>query len=178
MKTKTIALLCFFVISLYSFSFTTFAEEFVLENGTSLNIRTGHTKQLQQNYSLTVKYVNLENNRVWISLQRDGVSVKEDILGENETLDYVRDNNTILSITLKQIYYGSEGELVSFEPIFQYIDPELPPDPDYDNDTVISNDMQNNSTNSENPGVIPGFGITSTILCLTGIYLKWCRIKA
>lgn len=178
MRTKAVALFCFFVISLCCVSPITFAEETVLEDGSSINVRTGHTKQLQQNYSLTVKYVNLDNKRVWISLKRNGESVKDDILGENETLDYARGNYTILNITLKRIYYGSVGELVTFEPVFQYADPELPLNPGNDNGTVIPDGGKNNSTNTENPGRIPGFGITGAILCLAGIYLKMHKIKA
>ncbi|MBP2029141.1 hypothetical protein J2755_000061 [Methanohalophilus levihalophilus] len=114
-----------------------------------------------------------------MALQRNDEPLIDDILGENETLVYSRENTTILNITLKEIYFGSEGELVTFEPVFQYVDPEFPLDQSPDNGTVIPDNPQNNSTNTENPGSMPGFGITGTTLSLlAGIYLLRSRIKA
>ncbi len=175
---NSIAVFCFFMIVLCAGSTIASAAEVILEDGSAINIRTGDTKQLHQNYSLTVKYVNLDDKRVWISLQRNGESVKDDILGERETLEYSRDNSTILNVTLKQIYYGSEGELVTFEPVFQYFDPELSLSSGTGDNTTNPNEEQEISTNPDSSNTIPGFGIAGTFLCLAGIYLLRSRIKA
>lgn len=95
-------------------------------NGTQFYLSTGDSYSLYQGYILTLKSVSNDGS-VWLELKINETIVKSDIVHLNEFFLYNKTNRTILSIKVDNIYSGSkEQNLVSFYPLHQYVDPDLP----------------------------------------------------
>ncbi|WP_164999261.1 S-layer protein domain-containing protein [Methanohalophilus profundi] len=123
----------------------------IILNGTSVYVKAGETFGFEQDYSLHVKYVNPESERIWISLSLNDESVADSILGRGEIFTYSSNSSTVFNITMGKIYYGSSGELVTFDPVYQYVDQRYPYNPE---DEEMQNKMPNSSENeSKNQGV-------------------------
>jgi hypothetical protein len=139
----------------------------VLENGSAAYIRTGEYREFAQNYSLTVKYVNSDSKRVWVSLEQNGESVSDSIIGEGEACVYTRESGEIFNITLSKVYFGSEEELVMFSPVYQYVDPLLPltyaPDSSTNVTTLPASGNESNG--------IPGFRAAGAMLAITSCFM-------
>ncbi|MFP4654730.1 MAG: S-layer protein domain-containing protein [Methanohalobium sp.] len=127
----------------------------VLINGTKINLKSDETYSFYQGYSLQIKGINLENDRLWLELTLNGESVKDDVVHEDDPFIYSRNQTMILNITADKIYSNPEGELVTFKPVYQYLDPKLETpklnntdDPANNNNSSTSvNNPENNSMN-------------------------------
>jgi hypothetical protein len=122
-----------FLIILFIFSCTFFliptgAAEHgdVLVNGTGTYLTTVERWTFYQGYVLVLKGVNQEGDRAWIELLLDDDSIKDMILPEGECFIYSHSSGEIFNITVDTIYSGVEGELVTFKPVYQYSNPNLP----------------------------------------------------
>jgi len=133
----------------------------VILNGTSVYVKAGESFDFEQDYSLHVKYVNPESERVWVSLSLNDESVADSILGRDEVFIYSSNSSTVFNITMDRIYYGSSGELVTFEPVYQYVDHRYPYNPD---DEKIQNKVQNTSENESQNQRVPFLNPTLLIL--------------
>ncbi|WP_406657940.1 hypothetical protein V7O62_05110 [Methanolobus sp. ZRKC2] len=151
----------------------TCAENKMLLNGTGIFLATGEAWTFDQGYQLEVKSVNPADNRAWVQLSLNEDILHEGIMGESETLIYSH-NSEILNITLDTIYSSPAGELVTFKPVYQYLDPELP-EPE-SNEITENEQPEENTTDiqeNENSPSIPGFGV---LLALTAIaIITYCR---
>lgn len=136
-----------------------------LMDGKGIFIETKGEWQFSQGYLFVVKDVGDDGN-VWVELSLDGVSLKDEILGEGSVFTYSHNSNEILSITLDAVYYGPDGELITFIPVYQYLDPSLPApvlgDPD-SSPNVPNIPVENNST-AENT---PGFSFVMAVLSMS-----------
>lgn len=153
---------------------TSAAQDTVLMDGESIFLTTGEAWAFDQGYVLTVKSVNQGTNEVWLELSLEGRILREGIFRERDTLVYSRDTE-ILNITLDTVYSSPSGELVTFTPVYQYLDPQLPaPEiPDGQEEQDGSNGSQANSSN-DNILPVPGFGMfqalaTIILVGLTGL---------
>lgn len=161
-------LLCIFIIVILMVftGQTSAAEDDVLLNGTGIYIETGDAWTFEQGYSFVIRGVNEDNSKVWVDLWLDNNNTQDMIMQPGEMFVYSTSSGEILNITLDSIYYGPEGELVMFKPVYQYLDPELP-EPSY-----IGTEDINISTNSSSEPKgdedykVSGFEISMTILCL------------
>jgi hypothetical protein len=126
-----------------------------LIDGIGIFVTTGEKWDFYQGYSITVKSVNQETKQAWIILSQDGVVIQENILAEGQNLVYSQDHE-ILNLTLDTIYSNSGGGLVTFKPVYQFRDLNLPaPVFENDNGTSVDNgDDKNNNSATQN---IPGF---------------------
>jgi hypothetical protein len=98
----------------------------ILLNGTSLYISTGGSYGLYQGYIITLKSVSNDGS-VWLELKSNDLSVKSEIVHIKGFFTYNKTNRTILSLRLDNIYSGSnDKDLVSFFPVYQYVDPDKP----------------------------------------------------
>ena len=116
--------------------------EDVLVNDSSIYIVTGNSWHFYQGYNLSIKGVNQEADSVWLELSLGNKILKTQVLGEGNNFTYQKNNRTILNITVNTIYAGDGEELVTFAPVFQYMDVELPA-PVIPEDEI--DDEQNNS---------------------------------
>ncbi|WP_462272148.1 S-layer protein domain-containing protein [Methanohalophilus sp.] len=140
----------------------------VILNGTSLYVKAGETFDFEQDYSLHVKYVNPESERVWVSLSLNDESVADSILGKDEVFTYSSNSSPVFNITMDRIYYGSSGELVTFEPVYQYVDQRYPYNPNNEKtDMKVTNSSENESKNQRVPFLNP------TLLVLFAILLPY-----
>lgn len=142
----------------------------VLLDGAGIFIESGNSWDFSQGYVFVVKDVN-EDGGAWVELLLDGVLLKDSILQEGDVFVYSRDSKEIFNITVDTIYYGSDAELVTFKPVYQYRDNSLPaPLPDYPD--ISSNDSEApsipNDTTDENT---PGFGILIGLSSLALIFI-------
>ena len=122
-----------FLIILFIFSCTFFltpagAAEHgdILVNGTGTYLTTGERWTFYQGYVLVLKGVDQEGERAWLELLLDDDSVKDMILPEGEYFIYSHSSREIFNITVDTIYSGPGGELVTFKPVYQYSNPDLP----------------------------------------------------
>lgn len=151
------------------------AENEILLDGTGIFLTSGETWKFDQGYQLKVKSVNPSDNRAWVELSLNGEIIQEEILGEGETLVYYH-NKEILNITLDTIYSSPTGELVTFKPVYQYLDPELPePESHEDAEEKEQDDNKPGIAEDENTQPIPGFGIFFTIV--TFVIVTFCLYK-
>ncbi|MDW7731633.1 MAG: hypothetical protein SCH66_04275 [Methanolobus sp.] len=158
------------VLVVFLFSFlpvSMCAGDEMLLNGTGIFLTTGETWNFDQGYQLKLKSVNPTSDRVWVVLSLNGEILHEGILGEGETLTYSH-NREILNITLDTIYSSPTGELITFTPVYQYLDPELPEPETQDNTEGEQpddneSDIQEDETNQS----IPGFRTLLTLSTVT-----------
>jgi len=113
-------------VSLLFMAFSGSAASDIILNGTHYYLSSGDSYGLYQGYILTLKSVSNEGS-VWLELRANDTIVKSDIVHQNDFFTYNKTNRTILSIKVDTIYSGSKDQkLVSFFPIYQYVDPDLP----------------------------------------------------
>ncbi|MBN2110580.1 MAG: hypothetical protein JW705_05780 [Methanosarcinaceae archaeon] len=149
-------------------------ENELLLNGTGIFLTTGEIWTFDQGYQLKVKSVNPSDGRVWVELSLNGQILHEGILDEGETLAYSREKE-ILNVTLDTIYSSPAGELVTFKPVYQYLDPELA-EPASDENTGYER-TDNDTPDTEegkNARYIPGFRAFMTLAAI--IILAYCAL--
>lgn len=146
---------------------TSAAQDTVLMDGESIFLTTGEAWAFDQGYVLTVKSVNQGTNEVWLELSLEGRILREGIFRERDTLVYSHDTE-ILNITLDTVYSSPSGELVTFTPVYQYLDPQLPAPEvrDGQEEQDGSNGSQTNGSNDEILPV-PGFAIFQALAVIT-----------
>lgn len=134
------------IISIFLFASTASGAGDIILNGTSLYISTGGSYGLYQGYIVTLKSVSNEGS-AWLELTSNDTFVKSEIVHINGFFTYNKTNRTILSLRLDKIYSGYNDEkLVSFFPVYQYIDPDLPSPEIIDIIPAQTPEQENNST--------------------------------
>ncbi|MCQ6962179.1 hypothetical protein PV02_03325 [Methanolobus chelungpuianus] len=158
------------LILICSLPITSAAQDTVLMDGESIFLTTGEAWTFDQGYVLTIKSVNQRTNEVWLELSLDGMILREGIFRERDTLVYSRDTE-ILNITLDTVYSSPSGELVTFTPVYQYLDPQLPaPEVRDGQEQDESNGSQANSS-GDDILPMPGYGMFQTLatIALVGL---------
>ena len=180
---KIVVILAFMLVSLTFFSISASALENddVLVNGSGMYLTTGDSWSFYQGYEFVFKGLSSSQggDKVWIELLLNGESMDDTIIREGECFVYTRNSKEIFNITADTIYSGSDGGLVTFKPVWQYIDPTLP-DPDMTQgpgSVDNSNESVNNSNSStgdetENTG---GFGAALLFLCISAAAIFMIR---
>lgn len=113
-------------ISLFILAFSGSAASDIILNGTNFYLSTGDSYGLSQGYILTLKSVSSDGS-VWLELESNNRIVKSEITHLKDYFTYNKTNRTIVSLKVDTIYSGSsDSNLVSFSPVYQYIDPEMP----------------------------------------------------
>ena len=113
-------------ISLVILAFSGSAASDIILNGTGFFLTTGDSYGLSQGYIIKLKSVSNEGS-VWLELESDDKIVKSEITKLKGNFTYIKTNRTILSLKVDNIYSGSgDAKLVSFFPVYQYIDPDMP----------------------------------------------------
>ena len=149
----------------------------VLINGTGIFLTTGDSWDFYQGYTLTVTSVNLEQKQAWVKLLHDDELLKEQILSEKDSLVYSK-NEEILNITLDTIYISPGGELITFKPVYQYQDMDLPEPAVEDDNSVIGKDNESQiSGDNDVGGQTDGFTIIQAVACLSLITILTKLIK-
>ena len=97
----------------------------VVLNGEDLYVHSGGYHTFYQGYRLHVKGTSTEGKRVWLELSLGDETLKDLIATEGSCFVYTK-NSEILNLTVDTIYAGTEGVLVRFSPVYQYLDPQLP----------------------------------------------------
>lgn len=98
----------------------------IILNGTGFYLKTGDSFGLSQGYIIKLKSVSIEGS-VWLELESDNKIVKSEITNLKGNFTYNKTNRTIISLKVDNIYSGSRDvNLVSFYPVYQYIDPDMP----------------------------------------------------
>ncbi|MGP8336915.1 MAG: S-layer protein domain-containing protein [Methanosarcinaceae archaeon] len=142
----------------------------VLVNGSGMYLTTGEVWSFYQGYKLAFKGLSSsqEGDKIWIELLLNGESMDDMIMQEGEHFVYTHNSKEIFNITADTIYTGPYGGLVTFKPVYQYLDPALPePDMIQDIDLPgISNNIFNNSIVSTETGNVGGFGAAMLFLCV------------
>lgn len=145
----------------------------VLINGTGIFLTTGDSWDFYQGYSLSVKSVNQDKKQVWVKLLHDGELLQDDILSEGDIFVYSK-SSEILSITVDTIYVSPGGELITFKPVYQYLDDDYP-EPEIvetTNNSVQEEDQ--NSTGDPSTVQTGGFTILQAFACISALIL--CRV--
>jgi hypothetical protein len=113
-------------ISLVILAFSGSTASDIILNGTGFYLTTGDSYGLSQGYMIKLKSVSNEGS-VWLELESDNKIVKSEITNLKGNFTYIKKNRTILSLKVDNIYSGSRDvKLVSFFPVYQYIDPDMP----------------------------------------------------
>ena len=172
---KIVIILVFILVSLTCFSTSASALENddVLVDGSGMYLTIGDSWSFYQGYELVFKGLSSSQgvNKVWIELLQNGESVDDTIIRDGEYFVFTRNSKEIFNITVDTIYSGSNGGLVTFKPVYQYLDPTLP-DPDMTQDPG-SVDKSNASINNSNSSTddetenTSGFGAVLFFLCMS-----------
>lgn len=149
----------------------------VLVNGTGTYLTTGERWTFYQGYVLVLKGVDQEGDRAWLELLLDDDSVKDMILQEGECFIYSWSSGEIFNITVDTIYSGPGGELVTFKPVYQYSNPDLP-EPTPTEDAVLNGTVNESAaeteTQVENTG---GFAVSLGVLVICAAAFMKMRYK-
>jgi hypothetical protein len=104
----------------------------ILVDGDEIYIQSGSSHTFLQDYQLYIEGYQLSIKgkdtkiRIWIELSRKGVPLKDAIVTEGSQFVYSQNSTEILNLTVSMIYEGSDGVLVKFSPVYQYLDSRLP----------------------------------------------------
>jgi len=130
----------------------------IILNGTSFYLSSGDSYSLGQGYIISLKSVSNDGS-VWIELTSDNRFIKSEIVHIKNFFTYNKTNRTILSLGVDNIYSGSNDKsLVSFFPVYQYIDPDMPAPKIMDIPPAGTPGQENNSTFPQQKAV-PEIGI-------------------
>lgn len=137
----------------------------ILIDGDELYVMSGDSHNFLQGYQLYVKGADPEASKIWIELCRDGVSLQDDIATKGTQFVYSRNSSEILNLTVDTIYSGSDGVLVRFYPVYQYLDPtpsraQVPEETNSNNSVNLSSGFLESEKQGE------GFGICFFFLSL------------
>jgi hypothetical protein len=114
------------VILIFFFASSASSEGDIILNGTSFYLSTGESYGLGQGYIISIKSVSNDGS-AWIELTSNDKFIQSEIVQINGFFTYNKTNRTILSLRLNNIYSGSSDKnLISFFPVYQYIDPDMP----------------------------------------------------
>lgn len=130
----------------------------VLINGEDIYIMSGESHTFFQDYQLYIKGTDTEGKRIWIELSRKGVPLQDSIVTQGSQFVYFQNSTEILNLTVSTIYEGSDGILVKFSPVYQYLDPKLPMPQTLD-DSLVNTSNKNSSTHSELETQANGFDV-------------------
>ncbi|HEY6585774.1 MAG TPA: S-layer protein domain-containing protein [Candidatus Methanoperedens sp.] len=144
----------------------------IILNGTDFYLSTGDSYGLPQGYVVKLKSVSNEDS-IWLELESNDTIVKSEIVHLKDYFTYNKTNRTILSLRVDNIYSGSKDtNLVSFFPVYQYTDPDMPAPKIIVITPVKTTDQDNHSAPPpEQP--IPEFmiWITAIIFVITLFYI-------
>ncbi|WP_196214024.1 S-layer protein domain-containing protein [Methanolobus vulcani] len=148
-------------------------EDTVLINGTGIFLTTGDSWDFYQDYSLNVISVNQDQKKVWVKLLHDDELLQDDILSEGEFFVYSK-SSEILNITVDTIYISPGGELITFKPVYQYLDDDYPePEIEETTDDPVQEEGQNSSITPSSTRA-DGFTIFQALACISALVL--CRV--
>lgn len=149
------------------------ASDIVL-NGTNFFLVTGDSYGLSQGYIIRLKSVSSEGS-VWLELESDNRIIKSEIIHLKDNFTYNRTNRTLISIKVDKIYAGpGDTNLVSFFPVYQYVDPDMPPPRTTDQTSVRTPEQNNSSAFSVEPST-PEYAVIAAILLSVIILLYILR---
>lgn len=155
----------------------------VLVNGSGLYLTTGDSWSFYQGYELVFKGLSSSpgGDKVWMGLLLNGESEDDAIMREGEYFEYTRNSKKIFNITVDTIYSGSGSGLVTFKPVYQYLDPTLPK-PDMTQGHGIVDDPNGSVNNSNLPnddvtGNTGGFGVALLCMCMSAAAIFKVRQK-
>ena len=182
---KIVVILVFMLVSLTCLSIPASALENndVLVNGSGMYLTTGDSWSFYQGYELVFKGLSSSQgeDKVWIELLLNGESVDDTIIREGEYFEYTRNSKEIFNITVDTIYSGSDGGLVTFKPVYQYLDPSLPePDMTQDPGSVGNSNGPVNTSDSPNGDETEdtnGFSAALFFLCMSAAAIFKVRQK-
>lgn len=148
-------------------------EDTVLINGTGIFLTTGDSWEFYQGYSLNVISVNQDQKQVWVKLLHNDELLQDDILSEGELFVYSK-SSEILNITVGTIYISPGGELITFKPVYQYLDDDYPePEIKETTDDPVQEEDQNSSVTPSSTRT-DGFTIFQALACISALVL--CRV--
>ena len=143
-----------------------------LVDGISIYLTPGETWPFYQGYSFSLK--SITDDKGWVVLKLNDTIIQSAVLPPGETFYYnvtPPDSNerVIISLTVAGIYSGENSDIVTFSPVYQYSNLDLP------SATPIPTQGPDNSDNTTNttttPADSPGFNILVTviIICICSI---------
>jgi hypothetical protein len=147
----------------------------ILVDGEEIYIRSGSSHTFLQDYQLYLKGTDTEGKRIWIELSRKGVPLKDAIVTEGSQFVYSQNSTEILNLTVSMIYEGSDGVLVKFSPVYQYLDSRLPmPQTPVElianasyNTSSVNPELETQAEGFDTPLIFFGLG---TVLLVTGFF--------
>ncbi|WP_440945862.1 S-layer protein domain-containing protein [Methanosarcina sp. T3] len=142
----------------------------MLIDGDEIYVRSGNYHGFLQDYRIYVKGADTEGSRIWIELSREGVFLEDAIVGEGGTFVYSNNSTEIFNLTVDTIYAGTDGVLVRFSPVYQYLNPRLPMP--QNPETPPANSSENNSSVSPVPEhQVKGFDMPLFLLSIGVVFL-------
>jgi hypothetical protein len=114
------------VVLIVFFASSASAADDIILNGTSFYLYTDGSYGLAQGYVISLKSVSSDGS-AWLELTSNDKFIKSEIVHIKDLFIYNKTNKTILSLRVDNIYSGSNDKnLVSFFPVYQHIDPDMP----------------------------------------------------
>jgi len=121
---------------------TTFTDEFsvlneeqlrkvLMDDDESYTVRSGTTFPLEEGYELRIKEVDLDGNKVWLAITKDGDEVDNKVVDPGSSLksstfiyedEIGSDDVPIIAIHIQSIFRGKEEDLATIEGVFQVSD--------------------------------------------------------
>jgi len=182
---KIVIIVVFILVLLTCFSTSAIALENddVLVDGSGMYLTIGDSWSFYQGYELVFKGLSSSQgvDKVLIELLLNGESMDDAIMRDGEYFVYASNSKEIFNITVDTIYSGSDGGLVTFKPVYQYLDPTLP-EPDMIQDPWSIGNSNESVNNSESPNAdvtenTDGFGAALFFLCMSAAAIFKIRQK-
>lgn len=152
-----------------------------LVDGTSIYLSPGETWPFYQGYSFSLK--SITNDKVWLVLKLNDTTIKSAVLSPGETFYYNVTppdsiERVIISLTVAGIYSGEDSDIVTFSPVYQYSNLDLPsatpiPTQGPDNSENSTNTTDSNSNNADSHGF--NILVTVIIICICIILIRKSR---
>jgi hypothetical protein len=142
----------------------------ILIDGGEIYVRSGSYYTFPQDYQLYVKGADTDEERVWLELRREGVSLKDDIATNGSQFVYSYNSTEILNLTVSRIYKGADEVLVRFSPVYQYRNPQLPT-PQASNGSLLNSSDNAISEPDSSETLASSFNLSILFLCLGTVLL-------
>ncbi len=152
------------VVFIFLLASSAYGASDILLNGTGFYLTTGDSYGLYQGYIITLKSVSNDGS-AWLELTYNDTFIKSEIVHIKGFFTYNKTNRTILSLRVDNIYSGSnDNDLVSFFPVYQYIDPDMQAPKIIDTTPSETHGQENNSTPPKQNAV------PETVIAVIGIF--------
>jgi len=92
--------------------------------GASLTLKNGETKKLYEGYSFIVQQIDVDGEKIWFTIEKDGIELESRVISSDDTFSYSRtidgSSHLILQGILKEVFQGMTTSIAIIDNLYQF----------------------------------------------------------